>query len=80
MHETWVQPLSQEDPLEKEMTTHSRILAWENQWTEEPEGHQSMESQKSRSQFSDRTPTFHISILHFSSTDNFMVVLFFFTP
>ena len=36
MQETWVWPLSQEDPLEKEMATHSSILAWENPWTEEP--------------------------------------------
>ena len=33
-----VQPLSQEDPLEKEMATHSSILAWEIPWTEEPGG------------------------------------------
>ena len=33
---TWVQPLGQEDPLEKEMATHSSILAWEIPWTEEP--------------------------------------------
>ena len=31
--------LHQEDPLEKEMATHSSILAWEIPWTEEPEGH-----------------------------------------
>ena len=36
MHEPWVQSMSREDPLEKEMATHSRILAWEIQWTEEP--------------------------------------------
>ena len=34
--ETWVQSLGQEDPLEKEMTTHASILAWEIPWTEEP--------------------------------------------
>ena len=34
--ETWAQPLSQEDPLEKGMTTHSSILAWRIPWTEEP--------------------------------------------
>ena len=33
-----VQSLGQEDPLEKEMTTHSSILAWEILWTEEPDG------------------------------------------
>ena len=36
MWETWVQFLGQEDPLEKEMTTHSSILAWRIPWTEEP--------------------------------------------
>ena len=36
MLETWVRSLGQEDPLEKEMATHSSILAWENPWTEEP--------------------------------------------
>ena len=36
--ETWVQSLAQEDPLEKEMATHSSILAWEILWIEEPSG------------------------------------------
>ena len=35
--ETWVQSLGQEDSLEKEMATHSSILAWEIPWTEEPD-------------------------------------------
>ena len=35
MQETQVQSLGQEDPLEKEMATHSSILAWEIPWTEE---------------------------------------------
>ena len=34
--EMWVQSLGQEDPLEKEMGTHSSILAWKIPWTEEP--------------------------------------------
>ena len=38
MQEIWVQFLSQEDPLEKEMTTHSTILAWETSWTEKAGG------------------------------------------
>ena len=38
MQETWVQSLDWEDPLEKEMVTHSGILAWEIEWTEEPGG------------------------------------------
>ena len=36
MWETWVQSLGREDPLEKEMATHSSTLAWEIPWTEEP--------------------------------------------
>ena len=36
MQETWVQSLGWEDPLEKEMATHSSILAWEIPWMEEP--------------------------------------------
>ena len=36
MQETWVQGLGQEDRLEKEMATHSSILAWRILWTEEP--------------------------------------------
>ena len=42
--ETWVRSLGQEDPLEKEMATHSSILAWETPWTEEPGGLQAMGS------------------------------------
>ena len=43
-----VQFLGQEQPLEKEMTTHSSILAWEIPWTEEPAGLQSLGSQRVR--------------------------------
>ena len=45
VQETQVQSLGQEDPLEKDMATHSRILAWEIPWTEGPGGLQSMGSQ-----------------------------------
>ena len=38
MQEIWVRSLGQEDPMEKEMTTHSSILAWRIPWTEEPGG------------------------------------------
>ena len=44
--ETWVHSLGQEDPLEKEMATHSSILAWKILWTEEPGGLQSMGLQR----------------------------------
>ena len=46
MQELQVWPLGQEDPLEKEMATHSSILVWEIPWTEEPGGLQYMVSQK----------------------------------
>ena len=47
MPETLVRFLGEEDPLEKEMATHSSILAWRIPWTEEPGGLQSMGSQES---------------------------------
>ena len=59
MWETRVQSLGQEDPLEKEMVTHSSILAWKIPWMEEPGRLQSMGSQKS-----DMTEQFHFT--HFS--------------
>ena len=48
MRETWVRPLGWEDPLEKEMATHSSILGWRIPWTEEPDGLQSVGSQRVR--------------------------------
>ena len=45
IQETWVLSLGQEDPLEKEMATHSSTLAWKIPWTEERGGLQSMGSQ-----------------------------------
>ena len=62
MQETQVQSLDQEDPLEKEMTTHSSILAWEILWTEEPGRLQPMSSKES-----DMTERLMIS-LHFQNT------------
>ena len=46
VQETWVQSLGQEDPLEKEMPTHSSIRAWKIPWTEETGRLQSMGSQE----------------------------------
>ena len=46
MRETWFQSLDGEDPLEKEMATHSSIVAWKIPWTEEPGRLQSMGSQR----------------------------------
>ena len=48
MQETWVRSLGQEDPLEKEMASHSSILAWRIPWTEKPGRLQSMGSQRIR--------------------------------
>ena len=42
MRETWVRSLGREDPLEKEMATHSSVLAQRIPWTEEPGGLQSI--------------------------------------
>ena len=46
--ETWVPSLSQEDPLEESMATHSSILAWRIPWTEEPGGLQPVGLQRVR--------------------------------
>ena len=48
MRETWIRSLGQEDFLEKEMATHSRVLPWRIPWTEEPGGLQSMGWQRVR--------------------------------
>ena len=48
MQEILFQLLGREDPLEKEMATHSSVLAWENPWTEESDGLQSTGSQRVR--------------------------------
>ena len=58
MLETWVRSLGQEDPLEKEMATHSSILAWRIPWRQEPCRLQSMGSE------SDTTERLHF---HFQS-------------
>ena len=64
MWETWVQSLSQEDPLEKEMAIHSSTIAWKIPWTEEPGyspwGHK--ESDMTEQLLSDFTFTLSFSI------------------
>ena len=47
VQETWVRALGQEDPLEKEMATHSSTLSWKIPWMEESRRLQSMGSQES---------------------------------
>ena len=56
-----VQSLGQEEPLEKEMATHSSILAWEIPWTEEPGGLQSIGSQRVRHNWETNTFAFKLS-------------------
>ena len=46
MQETWIRSVGWEDPLEKEMATHSSTLAWKIPWTEKPDRLQSMGSQR----------------------------------
>ena len=53
MQKTQIQSLGQEDPLEKEMATHSSILAWRIPWTEKPGGLRATGSKKSQTQLSD---------------------------
>ena len=62
MWEIWVRSLGQEDPLEKEMATHSSILAWKIPWMEEPGRLQSMGSLRVGHDFT-FTFTFHFNAL-----------------
>ena len=55
VQETQLQSLDREDPLEKEMTTHSSILAWKIPWADEPCGLQSVESQRVRHDWATNT-------------------------
>ena len=73
MPETWVQSLGQEDLLEKEMATHSSIIAWKIPWMEEPGRLQSMGSQKVRHDWA----TSHLLVqFHFrQSSDLFLLML-----
>ena len=63
MRETWVQSLGGEDPLEKEMATHSSILFWRIPWTEEPGG---LYSPRGRKEL-DTTERLHFHF-HFQTT------------
>ena len=56
IQEAMVQFLGQEDPLEKEIATHSSILAWETPWTEELGGLQSMGSKRVRHNLATKPP------------------------
>ena len=65
MRETWVRFLGREGSLEKEMTTHSSILAWRILWMEEPGGLQSMGSQRVRC---DWATSLSLSLCHLSNS------------
>ena len=65
MQETWVQSLAREDPLEKEMATHSSTVAWKIPWIEKPGGLQSMRSQRVVLYDFTFTPALHI-VYHLS--------------
>ena len=76
MQETWVQFLDLEDALEKEIATHSSILAWKIPWTEEPDGLQFMGLQES--DMTQQLNHHHIgyikeNILIFCSMDNLFI-------
>ena len=62
VHETWVLSQGWEDPLEKEMATHSSVLAWKIPWKEEPGGY-SLWGHKE----SDTTEQLHIHLLQHSN-------------
>ena len=62
MRKTLVRSVGQEDPLEKDMATHSTILAWRIPWTEEPGGLQSMGSQRVGHNWATSTFTFTLQL------------------
>ena len=75
MQETRVQSLSQEDPLEKDMATHSSILAWRIPWREEPSGLHSRGSQSVRRDWSNLAHTQPFKLLPSSSIKYFSFLL-----
>ena len=69
MPETWIGSLGLEDSLEKEMATHSSILAWRIPWTEEPGSLQSMGSQRVRHDRVTNIFTFMVFMVSISCSD-----------
>ena len=63
MQKLWFQSLILEDPLEKEMATHSSILAWKTPWTQESGGLQSMGSQRVRHNFVTKLPPLQCRVI-----------------
>ena len=77
MQETQVWSLGWEDPLEKEMATHSSIRAWEIPWTEEPGGLQSIGVTKSGTQLSSWAGIYTVSLYSFTSKCKYILMLFY---
>ena len=75
MQETWVQSLGQEDPLEKEMATHSSIPTWEIPWTEDLGWLQSMGLQRVRH---DGAYTWHGHLSLSQDLDNILLLIIIF--
>ena len=75
-HSTQVWSLGREDPLEKEMATHSSILAWKISWTEEPGGLQYMGSQRVGHNWATNTYLLTIFLMKSSKTVKFIVYHF----
>ena len=76
-HESWVQSLGQEDPLEEDTATHSRIPAWRIPWTEKSEGGlQSIGSQKVGHDWSDLTRVLYSRASHLSWYTNLSIFSF----
>ena len=69
--ETWVRSLGQEDPLEKEMATHSSILAWEIPWTDRPDRLYSMGLQRVGHDLAIKTTNNNLSHLLLLKTGHF---------
>ena len=70
MQETQVQLLSQEDPLEKRMATHSCMLAWRIPWTEEPDELQSIRLERVRQDSATKTNTLFVVSLEIPTTSH----------
>ena len=78
MQEKWVRSLGWEDPLEKEVATHSSIPAWKIPWTEEPGRLQSVHGvAKSRTRLSNFTFTFTFTLTTLLSSNSFILVVSF---
>ena len=75
MQETWVQSLDWKDTLEKEMATHSSILAWRISWTEEPGGLQSIGLQRVRHDWETKQ-SYNNSYTDFLRSYTFMITLY----